>query len=169
MSELARAASVVWEELYRDNVTWVLRLMVGKVGNWPDAEDLTAEVFLAALPRLRSEADTPQVRAYLRATARTVLASYWRSTFTSEAAKAELAGLEQVRGERPSASSASQLQAQLILEALPESYRQVLHLRFLCSYTLKETASELGISLANAKVMQHRALRLAAALTGSAE
>lgn len=174
MSGLVGTVSATWETLYRDNVTWVLRLMVGKVGNWPDAEDLTAEVFLTALPRLRSEADARQIRAYLRATARTVLASHWRSTFTSEAMATELATLAELEPARDDRtrddrSSASQLRARLILDELPASYRRVLQLRFLCSYSLKETASELGISLANAKVMQHRALRLAADLAGSAE
>ncbi len=178
MSGLAGTMSATWDSLYRDNVTWVLRLMVGKVGNWPDAEDLTAEVFLTALPRLRSGADARQVRAYLRATARTVLASHWRSTFTSEAAAAELAtlaGLANLAGvaglepEPDERCDATQTRAKLILDALPEQYRQVLQLRFLCSYSLKETASELGITLANTKVTQHRALRLAAELAASTE
>ncbi len=169
MSGLVYTVSATWEKLYRDNVTWMLRLMVGKVGNWPDAEDLTAEVFVTALPRLRSEADARQVRAYLRATARTVLASYWRSTFTTEATAIELATLAGLEPDRDDTSSATQLRAKLILDALPEPYQRVLQLRFLRSYSLKETASELGISLANAKVMQHRALRLAAALAANAE
>jgi RNA polymerase sigma-70 factor (ECF subfamily) len=42
----------------------------------------------------------------------------------------------------------------------------VLELRFLESRSIKETAQEMGVSVANAKVLQHRALRLAA---GSAE
>ena len=37
-----------WEAVYRDNVDRVYRMMVAKVGNRPDAEDLTAEVFLTA-------------------------------------------------------------------------------------------------------------------------
>ena len=42
-----------WREVYDDNVVRIHRLMYGKVGNRPDAEDLTAEVFLAALgPRM---------------------------------------------------------------------------------------------------------------------
>ena len=40
-----------WDAVYRDNVTWVYRLMFGKVGNQPDAEDLTAEVFMTACVR----------------------------------------------------------------------------------------------------------------------
>ena len=42
----------------------------------------------------------------------------------------------------------------------------MLRLRYLHSYSLKEIASELGISLSNAKVIQHRALKLAAELAG---
>ncbi|WP_328519736.1 hypothetical protein [Kribbella sp. NBC_00359] len=37
------------EEIYRDNVDWLSRVMHRTVGNRPDAENLTAEVFLTAL------------------------------------------------------------------------------------------------------------------------
>jgi RNA polymerase sigma-70 factor (ECF subfamily) len=66
-----------WDAVYRENIGWVYRLMFGKVGNRPDAEDLTTEVFLGALRPLRLPASTGEVRAYLHATARTVLARYW--------------------------------------------------------------------------------------------
>jgi DNA-directed RNA polymerase specialized sigma24 family protein len=67
-----------WDEIYRDNVERLYRLMYSKVGNRPDAEDLTAEVFLAALKPLRTAASRGEVRSYLAATARTVLAGFWR-------------------------------------------------------------------------------------------
>ena len=51
-----------------------------------------------------------------------------------------------------------------LLAALPENYRHVLEFRFLKSYTLKETAAAMGITEANVKVMQHRALQKAAKL-----
>src|ERR1700733_6212012 len=73
-----------WEAIYRDNATWVYRTMFARVGNQADAEDLTAEVFLAALKPLRVSASMPEVRAYLRATARTVLAAHWRATLGRE-------------------------------------------------------------------------------------
>lgn len=38
----------------------------------------------------------------------------------------------------------------------------VLELRFLKSCSVRETAAELGVSVGNAKVLQHRALRWAA-------
>ena len=73
-----------WDAIYRDNATWVYRTIFARVGNQPDAEDLTAEVFLAALGPLRISASVPEVRAYLRATARTVLAAHWRATLGRE-------------------------------------------------------------------------------------
>ena len=49
-----------------------------------------------------------------------------------------------------------------ILAALPERYRRILELRFLDACSVREAAAELGISVTNAKVLQYRALRLAA-------
>lgn len=42
-----------WEAVYQDNVSWLYRTLFARVGNRADAEDLTAEVFLAALRPLR--------------------------------------------------------------------------------------------------------------------
>jgi RNA polymerase sigma-70 factor (ECF subfamily) len=58
-------------------------------------------------------------------------------------------------------STAPQRVAQ-VLDTLPGRYRQILETRFLQGNSIKESAAELGISVANAKVLQHRALRLAA-------
>jgi RNA polymerase sigma-70 factor (ECF subfamily) len=51
-----------WEAIYEDNATWVYRTMFARVGNRADAEDLTAEVFLAALRPLRVSASMAEVR-----------------------------------------------------------------------------------------------------------
>src|ERR1700738_3340172 len=66
-----------WDDIYLDNVARIYRLMYSKVGNRPDAEDLTAEVFAAALRPLRLSASRGEVRGYLLATAGTVVAGYW--------------------------------------------------------------------------------------------
>ena len=49
-----------------------------------------------------------------------------------------------------------------VLQALPDNYRRILELRFLQNCSIKDSAAELGVTVANAKVLQHRALRLAA-------
>jgi RNA polymerase sigma-70 factor (ECF subfamily) len=51
-----------------------------------------------------------------------------------------------------------------VLSVLPPRYRAVLELRFLHAYTAEETAQALGITAANVKVTQHRALAKAADL-----
>jgi RNA polymerase sigma-70 factor, ECF subfamily len=153
-----------WEAVYRDNVDRVYRLMFGKVGNRPDAEDLTAEVFLAALGPLRVSASVGEVRAYLSATARTVLAGYWRRRLGREITRlTEDEGLEPMPVQTTSSADTTE-RAAAILAGLPESYRRILQLRFLDSCSVREAAAALGVSVTYAKVLQHRALRRAAEL-----
>jgi RNA polymerase sigma factor (sigma-70 family) len=149
-----------WEAVYQDNATWVYRTLFARVGNRADAEDLTAEVFLAALRPLRLTASVAEVRAYLRATARTVLAAHWRETLGREITSIE-EDIGQPADCEEAISTAPSRVAQ-VLGNLPDRYRQILELRFLQSNSIKESAAKLGISVANAKVLQHRALRLAA-------
>ncbi|RSM45771.1 RNA polymerase sigma factor [Amycolatopsis balhimycina DSM 5908] len=156
-----------WETVYRENVVWVYRLMVKKVGNPADAEDLTGEVFLAALKPLRANARREEVRAYLLATARTVLAAHWRRLFGREITTIGLDETMEIPDGSPRMTNGTTVPATdrrvaAILAELPERARRVLQLRFLESYSLQDAADELGVSLANVKVIQHRALRLAA-------
>ena len=51
-----------------------------------------------------------------------------------------------------------------ILGGLPDRYRLVLELRFLEACSIKETARAMDVSVSNAKVLQHRALRMAASV-----
>jgi RNA polymerase sigma-70 factor (ECF subfamily) len=148
-----------WEAVYKDNATWVYRTIFARVGNRADAEDLTTEVFLAALRPLRLTASVGEIRAYLRATARTVLAAHWRETLGREITSID--DIEQPPDSEEAISTAPQRVAD-VLERLPDNYRRILELRFLQGRSIKESAAELGVSVTNAKVLQHRALRLAA-------
>jgi RNA polymerase sigma factor (sigma-70 family) len=156
-----------WEAVYQDNATWVYRMIFARVGNQADAEDLTAEVFLAALKPLKITASKAEVRAYLRATARTVLAAHWRQTLGREITTIE--DLDLAAPESEQAISTAPERVGEVLQALPDNYRQILELRFLHGRSIKDSAKELGISVANAKVLQHRALRLAARVNGKGE
>jgi RNA polymerase sigma factor (sigma-70 family) len=153
-----------WEAVYRDNVDRVYRLMFAKVGNRPDAEDLTAEVFVAALGPLRVAASVAEVRSYLLATARTVLAGHWRRTLGREITRlTDEDTLEAVTAEGAGSADAAG-RAGAILAGLPLAYRRILELRFLESCSVRDAAAAMGISVTYAKVLQHRALRAAAAL-----
>jgi RNA polymerase sigma-70 factor (ECF subfamily) len=157
-------ASADWESVYRDNVTRLHRLMYAKVGNRPDAEDLTSEVFRTALGPLRLDSSKGEVRSYLLVTARTVLASHWRRrlglSVTSIDPDADAGYLAEPSG--PDQPSQAPRRAGTILAALPDRYRRILELRFLEACSIKEAAHTMNVSVSNAKVLQHRALRMAA-------
>lgn len=156
-------AYVDWDELYADNVVRLYRLLYSKVGNRPDAEDLTAEVFLAAYGPLRLDVSRGEVRAYLARTAATVLASFWRRRLGREITGIDLDAAAEFL-ERPPPDGLAARRAQRILAVLPARSRRILELRFLERRSLRDSAEAMGVSVANAKVLQHRALRMAAAI-----
>ena len=153
-----------WESVYRDNVDRLYRLMYSRVGNRPDAEDLTSEVFRTALPPLRLASSKGEVRSYLLVTARTVLASHWRrhlgQPVTSIDPESDADAL--VEPGVPDEPSDAPHRAKKILATLPDRYRRILELRFLEACSIKEAASAMDVTVANAKVLQHRALAMAA-------
>jgi RNA polymerase sigma factor (sigma-70 family) len=160
------AAYPDWDAVYRDNVTWVYRLMYSKVGNQPDAEDLTAEVFMTALKPMRVSATVPEVRKYLKMTARTVLASYWRERMGRQ--------ITTIEDDLPDASEQEIIESNApdrvrqVLAKLPDNYRRILELRFLQAFSVREAAGQMNVSVANAKVLQHRAIQMAAQMSEEA-
>jgi RNA polymerase sigma factor (sigma-70 family) len=150
-----------WDAIYRDNVERVYRLMYAKVGNRPDAEDLTTEVFMSALRPMHASASVGEVRAYLLATARTVLATFWRRTLGREITTLDEQRDVGLLADDPPPGDTGPSEVNRILAELPDRHRRILQLRFLEGCSIKEAAVELGISVSNAKVLQHRALRQA--------
>ena len=155
-----------WDAIYLDNVERLYRIMYARVGNRADAEDLTAEVFQAALKPLRTSASVGEVRAYLLATARTVLASHWRRHYGTEITTIDVT-VDRAALDEPPTESDAPGRVRAVLAELPDRYARILELRFLESCTLREAANAMNISLGNAKVLQHRALRHAAQVTGA--
>src|ERR1700761_926022 len=120
-----------WESVYRDNVDRLYRLMYARVGNRPDAEDLTSEVFSTALRPMRLPTSKGEARAYLLLTAKTVLASHWRRRLgqpvTTIDPDTDIAYLTEPSGTEP--PSDAPIRADRILQALPDRYRRILELR----------------------------------------
>lgn len=160
-----------WEEVYRAHVGPVYRYCYARTGNRADAEDVASQVFLRALPRLRIRASPPEIRSYLMATARSVLAEHWTLHYGIDtglpeddivAPVAADGGDHERAAGRDDTADAGVSRAARVLGALPEHYRHILELRFLRGYSVRESAKEMGITVTNAKVLQHRALRRAA-------
>jgi RNA polymerase sigma-70 factor, ECF subfamily len=147
------------EEIALEELEMVYAFIFARVGNRADAEDLTQQVAMKAIPRLRQGANAASIRAYLFATARSALAQFWSRRFgmPEEELDDEVANAPAPAPENRESTE----RVNRILEHLPPNYRRVLELRFLRGYSLKEVAAETGNTVGAIKVMQLRALRAA--------
>jgi RNA polymerase sigma-70 factor (ECF subfamily) len=159
-----------FEAIYDQHVTAIHRFVYARVGNRPDAEDLTGQVFMRAVEQLDVDRPAPQISAWLYRVAQNAVADYWRAFY-----RLPQIGVEQVAGAwepvmpqvDPHADADADRAASAVrglLKRLPAQYARVLELRFLHRLSVAETASQLGITHGNAKVLQYRALRKAALL-----
>jgi RNA polymerase sigma-70 factor, ECF subfamily len=152
------------EGAYARYVAPIYRFLYSRLGNQEEAEDLTSEVFLKAVRQLEPQRDEASVQAWLYQVARTTLADYWRRR--SRVPQDPLGYLDVAdpsgTAVRPDETAARL--AHWLLDQLPDRYREVLTLRFLRGYSIKETAEAMGITENHAKVLQYRAVQKAAAL-----
>jgi RNA polymerase sigma factor (sigma-70 family) len=147
-------------EIALDELELVYAFIYARVGNRADAEDLTQQVALKAIPRLREGSPASAIRGYLFATARSVLGGFWSTRLgLSEAELREDLAMA-VPTSPPSEEGAETVRR--ILAQLSDNYRRVLELRFLHGYSLREVAAEMKSTVGAIKVMQLRALRAAA-------
>ncbi|HYL07658.1 MAG TPA: RNA polymerase sigma factor [Candidatus Udaeobacter sp.] len=144
-----------------DELDRVYSFVLSRVGSRADAEDLTQQVALKALPRLRLEASIPEVRSYLYSTARSALATFWSERYRLPESELPDDATDPDRGQPAVASAEASAWLAETLAALPAHYRQVLELRFLRGCSIRETANEMGRTSGAVKVMQLRALRAA--------
>ena len=150
-----RAADIALDEL-----ELVYAFIYARVGNRADAEDLTQQVAMKAIPRLREGSAASAIRGYLFATARSVLGAFWSTRLgLSEAELHE--DLAMALPKTPPSEARTET-VETILAQLSDNYRRVLELRFLHGYSLKEVAAEMHSTVGAVKVMQLRALRAAA-------
>ncbi len=158
-----------FEEIYDAHVVPIYRYIYARVGNRPDAEDLTAQVFTRAVEQLDVTREPGQIASWLYRVSQNAIADHWRAFYRLPlVTEAQLApGWEPVAAvEQPPKrdDDPSTTRVEAVLRRLPEQYRRVLELRFLQRLSVAETARELGVSHGNAKVLQYRALRKAALL-----
>src|SRR5260370_34067183 len=66
---------------YQTHVTAIYQYIYSRVGNRPDAEDLTAQVFMKAIGGMRSDVSVPELRSWLYRVAHTTLADHWRENY----------------------------------------------------------------------------------------
>lgn len=157
-----------FQSFYQENLNLIYRYVYSKVGNREEAEDMTSQIFMKAVRDVDAERGPHSMQKWLFQVARTTIADYWRAHYRASISSLEElldAGWEgPLNEDAPIPSIAPAERVQRILQALPPQYREVLTCRFLLNLTIKETASQLGLTEANVKVLQFRALKRAADL-----
>lgn len=158
------------ESVFLQYVDPIYRFLYSRVGNREDAEDITSDVFLKAVRQIDSSRTEASVGQWLFTVARTALADHWRRHYHSVPLSVwnENTSLKaEAEPEREGSPAPPDVLSQILLR-LPERQRRVLELRFLRGFSIRETAEELGVSVENAKVIQHRALAQAVRIADGA-
>ncbi|WP_242527524.1 RNA polymerase sigma factor [Ktedonosporobacter rubrisoli] len=170
-AELQRDQSVQQiQALYQENLNLIYRFIYSKVGNREEAEDLTSQTFIKAVRGLDRTRSPQSMQKWLFQIARTTIADYWRAYYRisisslEELLEAGWEGPSEEEGAAPTNDATPTERVRRVLSALPEHYREVLTCRFLLNLSIKETAAQMGLSEANVKVLQFRALKRAADL-----
>ena len=159
--------------LYRRYVQAIYRFVLGQVRDHDLAEDLTSDTFASMLRGLAGYRSEASFKNWLYQIARNAVRNHRRSAGyrlnvplspALAATEVETAPLEAA----PAESQDAEERVSAMLAPLPPRYRQVLEMRFLLGCSVQETADRLGITVANAKVLQLRALQKLGRQTGPA-
>lgn len=153
------------EAVFRAQAVDLYRYIYRQVHQAVVAEDLTSAVFLKALRWLQHARSHASVRGWLYATARSLIADYWREHAQFPLLPLEAADEVATRADASEEQvSAVQARIQHLLDGLPGRERDILTLRYLQGYSAAEIGDVLGLSANHVRVLQFRALRRAALL-----
>lgn len=164
--ELAQASAAgeisAFDELYRRHQRKVYGLCLRMLGNVPDAEDVTQEVFIQLYRKSGTFRGTASLSTWLyRLTVNTVLMHLRTNRRKHREQPAEDEELEQVEGWSPDGSVIDRIDLERAIRRLPPGYRAVFLLHDVEGYEHEEIADILGIAVGTTKSQLHKArLRL---------
>lgn len=177
--------------LYENNIKIIYRFVLYKTNHRELAEDITSEVFVRAFEKIEQFKGNSSFKTWLYIIAKNLIIEWYRNKDKTTELIYEPEGTEtleeeieiedvgnnhgcsknesvfadpssqKLRRTMATADKNEQLLNKILSQLDNENYRQVLELRFLLNYTIKETAEELKLSEGNVKVIQNRALKKA--------
>ncbi len=169
ITEAAAGKAAAITQLYETHFKAVYRFVYFKVNNETVAEDLTQDIFMAAFKNLKNFRGDASFRNWCYEIARHKIADHWRLVYKGTTVELEeVLGAhttlvhDEVLAEAADDDVSRQQIVERVLAQLPDQYRTVLEYRFLKQYSIAETATAMAITVSNAKVLQHRALKKAA-------
>jgi RNA polymerase sigma-70 factor (ECF subfamily) len=148
-----------FEGMYESNQQLIYQFIFWRTQDMMLAEDLTSSVFEKAW-RTRHNFTGGSAKAWLYRIARTTLIDHWRKrvAITDDAVVSEAAA-DQVDMSEAVDQKLLIDQLRTALTKLPEDMRLAVELRFIQGLSTRDTAKKLGVSEANARVIQYRALK----------
>jgi len=155
------------EAFYQAHHDLIYRYAYRSVRNREEAEDLTSQIFLKVASGLDDTHRAKVAKLWLFQLTRTTIADYWRTHARATLCSLEAlldTGWEGPMEEPRSLNVTATNRVQLLLQALPTQYREVLTCRFILNLSIRDTARRMGLTVANAKVLQFRALKRVADL-----
>ncbi len=154
-ADLVRAAqhdSSQFDPLYRRYAGPVYRFVLGRVGNAAEAEDVTSAAFLEALSGLPAYREQGRFAAWLFTIARRQASAHARRSHPTDALVADVAA----PAVGPSIESLDMIARGL--DALDDTSRDAVLLRFFSDLPVKDVADVLGKGESATKMVLHRAL-----------
>ncbi len=143
-------------ELHRRHAPMIHGILLSRCAT-RDAEDLTQDVFVQAISKLRTLRDPERVAAWLAMIARNTATDHHRR----RRPRAELDETRLSDGDGKDAER--RLHAERVLaciRGLPEAYREVLVLRLVEGMTGPEIAERTGLTAGSVRVNLHRGMKL---------
>ena len=154
-------SSEEFEAMYQDSAPRIYRFMFWRTKDHALAEDLTSSVFEKAW-QSRANFKGGTLNGWLYRIANNTLIDYWRKKKTISVEEMDSLPLESEAGD-PALLIDQQLSAEALAQAvnkLPKQMRLVVKLRFIEGLSARKTGERLGLSEANVRVIQYRALRI---------
>lgn len=154
----ARRDPAAFAPLYRRYVTRVYRYVYSRVGNTADAEDLTAQVFLAALEGLPRYREQGNFAAWLFTLAHHRVTDHWRKRPPVSLDEIPDLPAEQDLHEQVSQEEAL-VQLRFLVRRLSDEEQELLRLRFAAGLRFEQIATVLGRKEAAVKMSVRRLLQ----------
>ena len=142
-----------YEELVRRHQDRVFRFALYMLPSWQDAEDVSQDTFVEAYKGLKRFRGDASFGTWILAIARTRIAYWYRSRRPEDP-------VDEVP-EIPVGGSGSSLITQMEIRSavarLPETYREIIVLKYVNELDMQEIAAATGLSLTAVGVRLHRA------------
>lgn len=161
--ERAKTDDEAFDILYQFYLPKIYGYILKRIGRPEAAEDIVSETFLSVFCHLKKyQSRNCSFSAWIYRIATNKLIDYYRRSD-----KHPEISLEEIQNKPDTTDSAlvrviKQEEGQkvrLIIEKLPVRYQKVLQLKFFAELSNEELAAALGVSVNNARVLLHRALR----------